>query len=81
MQTPNSDWPAIAIVQRKTLVMLGPDYMSRAGSVYRDLGTSVKRNKNQLCDYMTTGPARLSGLALHFSSEHNIRRKYQCYSF
>ena len=30
--------------------------MSRAGSVCRDLGTSVKRNKNQLRDYMTTGP-------------------------
>ena len=37
--------------------------MSRAGTVsqagvsLRDLGTFVKRNKNQLRDYMTTGPA------------------------
>ena len=31
--------------------------MSRAGSLYRDSGTLVKRNKNQLCDYMTTEPA------------------------
>ena len=44
----------------------GPDYMSRAGpvsravSVYRDLGTFVKRTKTQLCDYMTIGPARLA---------------------
>ena len=43
---------------------LGPDYVSRAGPVSqasvvcRDLGTPVKHNKNQLCDYMTTGPAR-----------------------
>ena len=29
-------------------------------SVCRDLGTLVKRNKNQLRDYMTTGPARLA---------------------
>ena len=38
----------------------GPDYMSRAGPVCRDVGTPVKRNKNQLCDYMTTGPAWLA---------------------
>ena len=37
---------------------LGADYMrragpvSRAGSICRDLGTSVKHIKNQLCDYM-----------------------------
>jgi len=30
--------------------------MSRAGSLRRDLGTLIKRNKNQLCDYMTTEP-------------------------
>ena len=36
------------------------DYMSRAGPVCRDIGTLVKRNKNQLCDYMTSGPARLA---------------------
>ena len=29
--------------------------LSRAGPVCRDLGTPVKRNENQLCDYMTTG--------------------------
>ena len=40
--------------------------MSRAGPVSRDdvglpdLGTFVKRNKNQLHDYMTAGPARLA---------------------
>ena len=37
--------------------ILGADYMragpvSRAGSVCRDLGTSVKHIKNQLCDYV-----------------------------
>ena len=26
------------------------------------VGTLVKRNKNQLCDYMTTEPARLAGI-------------------
>ena len=31
-----------------------------AGFVARDLSTLVKRNKNQLCDYMTTKPARPS---------------------
>ena len=29
-------------------------------SVCRDLGTFVKRNKTQLRDYMTTGPARVA---------------------
>ena len=29
-------------------------------SVCRDLGTFVKRHKNQLRDYMTTGPAWLA---------------------
>ena len=39
-------------------LLLGADYMRRAGpvsravSVCRDLGTSVKHIKNQLCDYM-----------------------------
>ena len=38
--------------------ILGADYMrragllSRAGSVYQDLGTSVKHTKNQLRNYM-----------------------------
>ena len=49
---------------------LGPDYVSQAGLVSRasivcgDLGTPVKCNKNQLCDYMTTRPARLAGLKI-----------------
>ena len=42
-------------------VKSGPGYMSRAGSLCRKPCTLVKRNKNQLCDYMTTGPgARFS---------------------
>ena len=49
--------------------------MSRAGrrglvSVFRDLGTFVKRNKNQLRDNMTTGLARFSA---HRSPAHVIR--------
>ena len=36
--------------------------VGRAGSVCRDLGSSVKRNKNQVPDYMTTRPARLVGI-------------------
>ena len=37
--------------------------MSRAGvSLPGDLGTFVKRNKNQLHDYMITGPAQLAEL-------------------
>ena len=32
--------------------LAGTDYMRRAGPVSRDLGTSVKHVKNQLCDYM-----------------------------
>ena len=32
--------------------MRGTGPVSRAGSVCRDLGTSVKHVKNQLCDYM-----------------------------
>ena len=32
--------------------------------VRRDLGMSVKRNKNQLRDYMTTGPARTKAARL-----------------
>ena len=41
---------------------VGPGYMSRAGSLSRKPGTLVKRNKNDLCDYMTTEPARLAGI-------------------
>ena len=33
-------------------------------SVCRDLDTFVKCNKNQLCDYMTTGPARLAEITV-----------------
>ena len=36
--------------------------MSRAGPLCRDRGTLVKSNKNQLCDYTTTEPARLAGI-------------------
>ena len=36
--------------------------MSRAGSLFRDPGTLVKRNENQLHDFMTTEPARLAGI-------------------
>ena len=34
----------------------------RGGGLCRDHGTLVKRNKNQLSDYMTTEPARLAGI-------------------
>ena len=34
--------------------------MSQAGSLYRDPGTLVKRNKNRLCDYRATEPAWLA---------------------
>ena len=37
--------------------------MSRAGPFCQDPGTSVKSNKSQLCNYMTTGPARLAGIS------------------
>ena len=40
--------------------------MSRAGSLFRNLGTLVKRNNNQLCDCMTTEPARLAGISVIF---------------
>ena len=37
--------------------------MRRAGSLCRDSGTLVKRkNKNRICDYMTTEPARIAGI-------------------
>ena len=41
--------------------------MSRSVSLCRDPGTLVKCNKSQLCDYMTTEPARL---AENFQSNH-----------
>jgi len=46
--------------------------VSRAGSVFRDLGTSVKHIKNQLCDYMEKSQpgiampgSRLAGLKIY----------------
>ena len=36
--------------------------MSQAGLLSTDTGTFVNRNKDQLCDYMTTEPARLAGI-------------------
>ena len=71
-----------AHVLRRLTPALRPDYMSRAGplagmmSVCRDLGTFVKRNKNQLRDYMTTGPARFS--AHRSSPAHVIRPLVRC---
>ena len=48
--------------------------MSRAGSLCRDLGTLVKRNKIKLCDYTTTEPARLAGvLCGNFRRNHAFR--------
>ena len=35
---------------------LEPDYMNRVGSLYRKLGTLLKRNKNQLCDGNQASP-------------------------
>ena len=60
---------------------LGPDYMRQAGPLCRKPGTLVKRNKNQLCDYMTTEPARLAGIPVlwcldpggNFPSNHPFR--------
>ena len=40
---------------------VGPGYMSWAGSLCGKPGTLVTRNKNHLCDYMTTEPALLAG--------------------
>ena len=34
--------------------------MNRAGSLCQELGALVKRNKNQLCDYMTNEPVLLA---------------------
>ena len=47
----------------------------------RDPGTLVKRNKNQLCDYITTKPVRLAGIPVflagmpggNFPSNHACR--------
>ena len=45
--------------------------MSWAASFCRDPGTLVKRNKNQLCDYMTTELARLARIpGGNFPSNH-----------
>ena len=35
---------------------LEPDYTNQAGSLYRKLGTLLKRNKNQLCDDNQASP-------------------------
>ena len=42
--------------------------LARLVSVCQDLGMFVECNKNQLCDYMTTGAARFSA---HQSSPAN----------
>ena len=60
----HADADAQCVTEQSEQPLLGPDYMSRAGLaelvwVRRDLSMFVKRNKNQLHDYMTTGPARL----------------------
>ena len=60
---------------------LGPDYTRQAGPLCRKPGTLDKRNKNQLCDYMTTEPARLAGIPVlwcldpggNFPSNHPFR--------
>ena len=48
--------------------------MNWAGSFCRDLGTLVKRNKNQLCGDMTTEPAQLAWIPVipggNFPSNH-----------
>ena len=45
-----------------------------AGLLCRDPGTLVRRNKNQLCDYMTTEPAQLAGTpGGNFPSSHACR--------
>ena len=53
--------------------------MSWAGSLCTDLGTVVKRNKNQLCDYMTTGPgAPFSKVPITFRARNQIfKSKYK----
>ena len=54
---------------------LGADYMrragpvSRAGSVCRDLGTSVKHIENQLCDYMEKSQPSLLGFVVSQAGE------------
>ena len=48
--------------------------MSLADSLCRDPGTLVRRNKNQLCDYMTTEPLQLAGIpGGNFPSSHACR--------
>jgi len=43
-------------LKEKMWGILRADYMRWAGSVCRDLGTSVKHTKNQLRDYMEKFP-------------------------
>ena len=48
--------------------------MSLADSLCRVSGTLVRRNKNQLCDYMTTEPSQLAGIpGGNFPSSHACR--------
>ena len=48
--------------------------MSLAYSLCRDPGTLVRRNKNQLCDYMITEPPQLAGIpGGNFPSSHACR--------
>ena len=63
------DADAQCVTEQSEQPLLGPDYMSRAGLaelvwVRRDLSMFVKRNKNQLHDYMTTGPAHTEAARL-----------------
>ena len=46
-------------------------------SVCRDLGTFVKCNKNQLRDYMTTGPARLAEIPANRARIFPCNRVYR----
>ena len=49
--------------------------MSQAGSLCKDLRTSVTRNKNHLCDYMSTEPARLAGIPAVFAGRRGAARR------
>ena len=46
--------------------------MSWACSLCRDFGTLNQRNKNRLCDYMTTEPARLAGITVLWCWESRL---------
>ena len=68
--------------------------MRRAGSVFQDLGTSVKHTENQLCDYMekfqpgcnrdcrATPASRVNTFSsLNFASEQNGSPEDRYFSF